>query len=88
MDIPVIKVSTPELTVSEPKKYAVIRGPTQLTQYAQVSNSYNTSAINFNFSTPSKNSIIKRNFLLEMSVQLDFTGSGIGNLLQIGKQYA
>ncbi len=84
MDIPVIKVLTPDLTVSEPKKYAVIRGPTQLTQYAQVSNSYNTSAINFNFSTPSKDAIIKRNFLLEMSVQLDFVGTGIGNLIQLG----
>lgn len=84
MDVPLVKVLTPDLTIDAPKRYAVVRGPSMISQYNSISNSYNTSTINFNFPTPSPDSIIKRNMLLQAYVELTFAGSGTGNLLQIG----
>lgn len=90
-ELQTVQIATPEITSGQramsKQVEAVLRGPVEQ-QFIQVNATQaTTSNLNWQFYTGSNDLLIGRDFIIEKTVQLDFTGSGTGNLLQIGKKF-
>src|SRR5438552_13902026 len=81
--VSVVRVQEPRTLINQTRSAVVLSGPKEVSFQPNVSTSYSTSSIQHSI-VPPQPSMVDRRLYLHWRVQLAFTGSGSGNLLQIG----
>lgn len=81
-DINVAAVYEPRLELANKRTWVVVRGAETVTYYTYPSTSFSQSNFNFTCNPPSKNTVLDRIAIIEVPVQITFTGTGTDNLLQ------
>lgn len=79
-----LNVKDPRINVTEGRSYVVLRGGKEINPTSLTASTYSTSGVSWSVPPPSPDTITDRRILLKMPMQFDFTGSGTGNLLQLG----
>jgi hypothetical protein len=81
-----VKTSDPLLDLNNTRKYAVLKGGSDVTYKTFVSTSYSDASLNFSCPPPSPAICVSRKVQLECTVRFVFSGSGagLGNILQTG----